>query len=206
MPGSRSTRKCRFNNCCCCNPFLICSSMLGLRRSPLCKSSLGSCILTTDLTVFAARKPSSSNNTPKTPNEDTEQGAGLKAMAPDPHAVNGNENNNNAKVEKPTMIAKEPTVAKPMVYEPKPVQKPNGLSNGTTNHTSYSMNQRKTMLFSKLSNTITDPEILQARSPVQVPPRLRANPVSYFHEISRSHYSKKRSSQHDESLLLILII
>ena len=68
-------------------------------------------------------------------------------MAPNPHAVNGNENNNNAKVEKPTMIAKEPTVAKPMVYEPNPIQKSNGLNNGTTNHTSYNMNQRKTIHF-----------------------------------------------------------
>lgn len=127
-------------------------------------------------------------------------------MAPNPHAVNGNENNNNAKVEKPTMIAKEPTVAKPMVYEPVPGQKSNGLSSGTTNHTSYSMNQRKTIRISKISKIITDPEILQARSPVQVPPRLGANPVSYFHEISKSHYFKKRSSQHDEHLLLILTI
>lgn len=97
------------------------------------------------MTVLEARKPSSSNNLSKTPKGDTEEGAGLKAMAPNPHAVNGNENNN-AKVEKPNVIAKEPTVAKPMLYEPNPIAKSNGLSNGTTNHTNYSMNQRKTIL------------------------------------------------------------
>ena len=151
MPTSHSTRKRRFNKCCCCNPLTICSSMLGLRRSPLCECFIAQYVLGMDLTIIAARKPSSSSNTTKPLNEMTGEGTSSKAMANDAPAVNGSQNYENIKTEKPAVIAKEPTVAKRMVYEPNPIQKANGLSNGTTNHTSYSMNQRKTIHFSKPS-------------------------------------------------------
>ena len=65
-------------------------------------------------------------------------------MAKDAPAVNGHENHDNIKADKPTVVAKEPAVAKPMVYEPGPIRIPNGLSNGTTN---YSMSQREAISF-----------------------------------------------------------
>ena len=70
--------------------------------------------------------------------------------------VDVSENHSNVKSEKPAMIAKEPTVAKPMAYEPNPIQKSNGLSNGTTNHKSYSLNQRMTSHYLKILNLIAD--------------------------------------------------
>ena len=151
MPTSHSTRRCRFNKCCCCNPFTICLSMLGLRRSPLCEWFLGQCVLNINLTIIAARKPSSSSSTTKPPNEMAGEGTSSKGMAKDVPAVNGSQNYDDIKIEKPAVVAKEPTVAKRMVYEPNPIPKANGLSNGTINHTSYSMNQRKTIHFSNPS-------------------------------------------------------
>ena len=149
MPVSRSTRQCRFNQC-CCNPFVVCSSMLGLRRSPLCRSSLGPHILHTNLTIITARKPSSSSNTATPQNKNIDEGTSSNAMAndtPAAPAVNGSQNSNNANIDKPAVIAKEPKVSSSMVYEP--VRKSNGLSNGTTNRASDSMTQRKKLHFFK---------------------------------------------------------
>lgn len=151
MPTSHSTRRRRFNKCCCCNPFTICSSMLGLHRSPLCEWFPGQYVLNIHLTIIAARKPSSSSSTAKPPNEMIAEGTSSKGMAEDVPAVNGSQNYDDIKTEKPAVIAKEPTVAKRMVYEPNQIQKANGLSNGTINHTSYSMNQRKSIYFSNPS-------------------------------------------------------
>ena len=75
------------------------------------------------------------------------------------HAVSGSQNHDNVKAEKPTGIAKEPTVTQPMAYEPNPIQKHNGVSNGTTNHTSYSMNQRKALHFFKVFKISADLDI-----------------------------------------------
>lgn len=65
-------------------------------------------------------------------------------MAKDAPTVNGHESHDNIKADRPTVIAKEPTVAKPMVYEPSPIRIPKGVSNGTT---SYSMSQREAYFF-----------------------------------------------------------
>ena len=75
------------------------------------------------------------------------------------HAVNGSQNHDNVKTEKPARLAKEPTVTQPMAYGPNPIQKRNGLSNGTANHASYSMNQRKALHFFKLFNITADLDI-----------------------------------------------
>ena len=75
------------------------------------------------------------------------------------HAVNGSQNHDNVKAEKPARLAKEPTVTQPMAYESNPIQKRNGLSNGTANHASYSMNQRKALHFFKLFNSTADLDI-----------------------------------------------
>lgn len=65
-------------------------------------------------------------------------------MAKDAPTVNGSQKHENTNVEKPAVIAKEPTVVKPMAYEPDSVKRSNGVHNGATNHTSHSMTQRKT--------------------------------------------------------------
>ena len=49
-------------------------------------------------------------------------------MANDNPAVNGSQNQNSMKVDKP------PTAAKPMVYDHDPAKKLNGFSNGNTSH------------------------------------------------------------------------
>ena len=75
------------------------------------------------------------------------------------HAVNGSQNHDSVKAEKPARIAKEPAATQSMAYEPNPIQKHNGSSSGTTNHTSYSMNQRKTLYSLKVFNITTDLDI-----------------------------------------------
>ena len=72
------------------------------------------------------------------------------------HPVNGTQNHDNVMAEKPAKIAKEPTVTQPMAHEPNPIQKYNGLSNGTANYASYSMNQRKALQFFKSFNITAD--------------------------------------------------
>lgn len=64
-------------------------------------------------------------------------------MANDAPAVDGSQKHDKLDIDKPAVIAKEPEISKSMAYEPLPVKKPNGLSNGTTNHTSRSVTQRK---------------------------------------------------------------
>ena len=196
MPSTRSTRQCHSNRCCCCNPVIICLSMLGLRRNPLCRSSLGWCIPITYLTIMAARKPSSSSNTMKPLHDNVEETSRLETMASDAPVPNSSHNHDNVKVDKSAVIAKEPKVSKPMAYEPLPVKKPNGLSNGTTNRTSHTMTQRKTIHFPKLL-TISDDQgiFLQALNPIRVPPNAGANPVSYFQKTSKSQPFKRRSSK-----------
>lgn len=68
-------------------------------------------------------------------------------MAKDAPAVNGSQKLDNVDIDKPAVIAKEPEVSKSMVYEPLPVKKPNGVSNGTRHHASHDMTQRKTTSF-----------------------------------------------------------
>ena len=88
-------------------------------------------------------------------------------MAGDTPAVNGNQNRDNTNVDKPVVVAKEPKISKPMVYEPLPVKKPNGLSNDTTNHTSHSMTQRKTIHFLRLLTLVADQHVIsQALDPI----------------------------------------
>lgn len=206
MPSLRSTRQCRFNRCCCCNPFVICSSMLGLPRNPLCRSSLARCIAIAYLTITAARKPSNSSNTTIPLNKDTEEGKRSKAMADDTPAVNGSQSHDNFNVDKPAVIAKEPKVSKPMVYESSPSKEPDGLSNGTTNHASQSMTQRKTVHLLKLFILIADQDFTsQALEPIRVPPKAGAIPVSCSQKTSRSQSFKRRSSKPDESLSQISI-
>ena len=69
------------------------------------------------------------------------------------HVVNGSQNHDSVKAEKPARIAKEPTVPQSMAYEPNPIQRQNGSSSGTTN---YSMNQRKALHFFKVFNITAD--------------------------------------------------
>ena len=207
MPSLRSPRKRRFNKCCCCNPLVLCSSMLGLRRSPLCKSSVGRCTLGTYLTILAARKPSSSSTTTKPLDQNIEENASSNPMANDPPAVNGNQNRDTVKAEKPAVIAKEPTVANPMVYEPNPNKKYSGLSNGTTSHSRQSMTRSMTTPPFKVFNLIADPVIIpQALNPIRVPPRAGANAVPYSQKTSRSQSFKRPSSQRDESSWRISIM
>lgn len=196
MPSTRSTRQCHSNRCCCCNPFVICLSMLGLRRNPLCRSSSGWCIPITYLTIIAARKASSSSNTTKLLHSNVEETPRPETMANDAPVVNSSHNHENVNVDKSAVIAKEPKVSKPMAYEPLPVKKPNGLSNGTTNRTSHSMAQRKTIHIPELLTISADQGIfLQTLNPIRVPPNAGANPVSYFQKTSKSQSFKRRSSQ-----------
>ena len=109
----------------------------------------GACVFpVTYLTIIAARKPSSSSNTTIPLNKGTEEGTSPKAMSNDAPAVNGSQNHDNNNVDKPAVIAKEPMVSKPMVYEPLPIKKRNGLTNGNTNHTSHDVAQRQPFLYS----------------------------------------------------------
>ena len=200
MPNSRSIRECRFNPC-CCNPFVLCSSMLGLRRNPLCRSFLGECIPIICLTNIAARKPSSSSNTAIPPSKNTNEATSSEAMADHTPAVNGSQKHDSLDIDKPAVIAKEPEVSKSMVYEPLPVKKPNGFNNGTTNHTSHSVTQRKTIHLLKVFVRFSDQNlILQALNPMQIPPNTGANPVSHSPKTSRSQFFKRRLSQRGESL------
>lgn len=206
MPSSRSSRQCKFNNC-CCNPFNLCSSMLGLRRSPLCKSSLGRCILALCLTTITARKASSSSNTSVPLDKNIGEGTISKAMASDAPAVNGSQTHDNVHLDKQAVIAKEPEASKSMVYEPLSVKKSNAMNNGTTSHTSNTMTQRKMIPLSILLTLIANNDlILQALEPVRIPPKAGANLVLHSQKTSRSQFFKRRSSQHDGSLSQILIM
>ena len=159
MPSPRSIRQNRFNPC-CCNPFVLCSSMLGLRRNPLCRLSLGECIPTICLTIIAARKPSSSSNTAIPSNKNINEGTSSEAMANDAPAVNGSQKHDNLNIDKPAVIAKEPEVSKSMAYEPLSVKKPNGLNHGTKNHTSHSVTQRKIIHRSEVFVLFSDQKII----------------------------------------------
>ncbi len=119
-------------------------SMLGLRRNPLCRSSLGRCIPITYLTIVAARKPSSSSDTTKPLQNSVEENKRSETMANNAPAVNGSQKHDNVNLDKPAVIDKEPKVSKAMAYEPLPVKKHNGLSRGTANRTSHSATQRRT--------------------------------------------------------------
>ena len=103
------------------------------------------------LIIIAARKPSSSSNTTIPLNKNVEEGTSPKAMTNDAPAVNGSQDHdNNNDGDKPAVIAKEPMASKPMVYEPLPVKKRNGLTNGNTNHTSHDVAQRQPSLYPNL--------------------------------------------------------
>lgn len=59
-------------------------------------------------------------------------------MANETPAANGSQNHDNVNRDQPAVIAMEPKAIKSMAYEPLPLPKPNGLSNGTTNNTRHS--------------------------------------------------------------------
>ena len=118
-------------------------------------------------------------------------------MANNNPAINGSQHQENVKVDKP------PTAAKPMVYEPAPTKKPNGLSNGTTSHGTI---QAQTTQFSNLFNLITNHSIVsQALDPTRVHLRPGAKPMSNSQKSNRLPYSKRRFLQRGGSSSRILI-
>lgn len=76
-------------------------------------------------------------------NKETEDRTSSKVMANDtPIGVNGTKSQDGINREKPAVVATEPKVSKPMLYEALSVPKPNGLSNGNTERTHYDAIQR----------------------------------------------------------------
>ena len=59
-----------------------------------------------------------------------------------PTAVNGTKGQDAINHEKPAVVAKEPKVSKPMLYEALSVNKPKSLNNGKTEGMDYHVIQR----------------------------------------------------------------
>ena len=158
--------------------------------------------LITYVTMFAARKPSSSSNTTIPLSKNVEEGTSSKAMANDPPIANGTQKHENKNVDKPGVIAKAPMASKPMGYESLPMKKPNGSSNGSSNHKNQTVTPRKTIHFLRVRTDIADLSILvQAPKLIQAHPMAGTSPESHFPKTNRSQCCKRRSSQPGERLL-----